>query len=84
MPVTFLDLDTLPAEPTSLRARKKALERDLDRMLELRGPVTEVRRLVADLDRVAAELARSLRDDSRHPLREPQLCAAPAHRLTSH
>ncbi|NGM20446.1 hypothetical protein G3576_10510 [Roseomonas stagni] len=63
MPVTIpvLDLDILPSEPAGLRARKRALERDLDRMLELRGPVTEVRRLVADLDRVAAELARSLR-----------------------
>jgi hypothetical protein len=32
------------------------LQRDLDRMLTLRGPVTEVRRLVAALDRVAAAL----------------------------
>ncbi|WP_203074857.1 hypothetical protein [Falsiroseomonas ponticola] len=66
MPVTLpvIDLDMLPSEPAGLRARKRALERDLDRMLELRGPVTEVRRLVADLDRVAAELARSLRDGS--------------------
>ena len=62
MPVT--DLDILPSEPAGLRARKRALERDLDRMLELRGPVTEVRRLVADLDRVAVELARSIRDGS--------------------
>ena len=62
MPV--IDLDMLPSEPAGLRARKRALERDLDRMLELRGPVTEVRRLVADLDRVAVELARSMRDGS--------------------
>lgn len=56
-----IDLDMLPSEPAGLRARKRALERDLDRMLELRGPVTEVRRLVADLDRVAVELAKELR-----------------------
>lgn len=75
MPVTIpvLDLDILPSEPAGLRARKRALERDLDRMLELRGPVTEVRRLVADLDRVAAELARSLRGVTSQPATDHHL-----------
>ena len=49
-------LDPLPVEPALLRARHALLERDLDRMLALRGPVTEVRRLVTELDRVAAAL----------------------------
>ena len=49
-------LDPLPVEPALLKARQAALQRDLDRMLALRGPVTEVRRLVAALDRVAAAL----------------------------
>jgi hypothetical protein len=50
----------MPAEAARLAARKAALQRDLERMLALRGPVSEVRRLVADLDRVAEELARSM------------------------
>lgn len=49
-------LDPLPVEPALLKARQAALQRDLDRMLALRGPVTEVRRLVAALDRVVAAL----------------------------
>ncbi|MGX9964941.1 hypothetical protein ACVFYP_16550 [Roseomonas sp. F4] len=31
---------------------KAALEEDLERMLRWRGPVTEVRRLVSELDRI--------------------------------
>jgi hypothetical protein len=31
-------------------ARRRALQRDLDRLLESRGPVDEIRRLVAELD----------------------------------
>ncbi|MDO9502646.1 hypothetical protein [Falsiroseomonas sp.] len=38
---------------------KAALERDLDRLLEWRGPVTEVRRLVAELDHLDAQFQRA-------------------------
>lgn len=36
----------------SVAQRKATLQEDLDRMLRWRGPVTEVRRLVAELDRL--------------------------------
>jgi len=47
--------------PDSARvaALKAALERDLDRLLEWRGPVTEVRRLVAELDHLDAQFQRA-------------------------
>ncbi|MGG5886093.1 hypothetical protein ACLF3G_03065 [Falsiroseomonas sp. HC035] len=41
----------MPIAPDSaLLARRRDLERDLDRMLELRGPVEEIRRLVTEID----------------------------------
>lgn len=42
-------------DPAYVATLKAALERDLDRMLEWRGPVTEVRRLVAELDQLDAQ-----------------------------
>ncbi|MGK7861702.1 hypothetical protein [Falsiroseomonas sp. E2-1-a4] len=46
-------------DPARVAALKAALERDLDRMLEWRGPVTEVRRLVAELDHLDAQFQRA-------------------------
>jgi len=46
-------------DPARVAALKAALERDLDRMLEWRGPVTEVRRLVAELDQLDAQFQRA-------------------------
>ena len=46
-------------DPARVAALKAALERDLDRMLEWRGPVTEVRRLVAELDQIDAQYRRA-------------------------
>lgn len=46
-------------DPARVAALKAALERDLDRMLEWRGPVTEVRRLVAELDHLDAQCQRA-------------------------
>ena len=48
-------------EAQLLAARQSAAQRQLDMLLDLRGPVTEVRRLVADLDRIAEDLAKTLR-----------------------
>ena len=50
-----------PGEAQLLAARHSATSRQLDMLLDLRGPVTEVRRLVADLDRIAADLAEAMR-----------------------
>ena len=60
-------LDPLPVEPALLKARHVALQRDLDRLLTLRGPVSEVRRLVGEIDRVIAAL-----DAASQPLASPQ------------
>jgi hypothetical protein len=56
-----------PATPeaAALAARRAATERQLDTLLDVRGPVAEVRRLVADLDRIAEDLATTLRDSQR-------------------
>ena len=56
---------TLPGEAQVLAARHSATQRQLDMLLDLRGPVTEVRRLVADLDRIAEDLAKTLRTTTR-------------------
>ncbi len=52
---------TVPGEAQMLVARHCATKRRLDMLLEVRGPVNEVRRLVADLDRIAEDLAKTLR-----------------------
>jgi len=48
-------------EAQLLAARHSATKRQLDLLLDVRGPVNEVRRLVADLDRIAEDLANTLR-----------------------
>jgi len=52
-----------PEDAARLAARRAHVSRQLDLMLETRGPVAVVRRLVADLDAISEELARALRDD---------------------
>ena len=50
----------LPAELASVATRQAELSRQLDLMLEVRAPVEQVRRLLADLDRISLDLARTL------------------------
>lgn len=52
-------------ELDALAARRAATEKQLDILLDMRGPVAEVRRLVADLDRIAEDLAQTLRSSQR-------------------
>jgi hypothetical protein len=44
-----------------LAARKAEIARQLDLLMEMRGPVAQLRSLVADLDRIADDLADALR-----------------------
>ncbi len=61
MPVT----DTAIAEDAAkLAARRAHVARQLDLMLDARGPVEIVRRLVADLDSISEDLAKALRQDA--------------------
>lgn len=57
MPVS---VRALPHGTAELAERRAAVARQLDLLLDVRGPVTEVRRLLDDLDRISADLARSL------------------------
>jgi hypothetical protein len=52
---------TSPQEASRLAARKAEIARQLDLLMEVRGPVAELRRLVSDLDRIADDLADALR-----------------------
>ena len=52
---------SLTSQVQALAARQSATKRQLDMLLDVRGPVNEVRRLVADLDRIAEDLAATLR-----------------------
>ena len=54
------------ADSSRLTQRRAALERDLDRMLELRGPVDEIRRLVAEIDLLAARNIPNLTGETSH------------------
>ncbi|MGK7870192.1 hypothetical protein [Falsiroseomonas sp. E2-1-a20] len=57
----------MPIAPDSaLLARRRDLERDLDRMLELRGPVDEIRRLVAEIDLLAARNTPRMTGENSH------------------
>ncbi len=47
-------------EVADAAARRAELARQLDLMLEVRGPVDQVRRLLEDLDRISLDLARAL------------------------
>ncbi len=51
----------LPEDAARLAARRAHVSRQLDLMLETRGPVAVVRRLVADLDAISEDLAKALR-----------------------
>ncbi len=52
---------TSPQEASRLAARKAEIARQLDLLMEVRGPVAQLRSLVADLDRIAEDLADALR-----------------------
>ncbi len=56
MPVAPL----LPPEAIPVAHRRAAVARQLDLLIEERGPVTQVRRLLEDLDRISLDLARAL------------------------
>jgi hypothetical protein len=53
--------NAVPEEAARIAARRANIARQLDLMIDARGPVTEVRRLIADLDRISADLAQALR-----------------------
>jgi hypothetical protein len=55
---------SLPEDAARLAARRAHVARQLDLMLDLRGPVDQVKRLLADLDTISADLAKSLREAS--------------------
>ncbi|WP_270934496.1 hypothetical protein [Falsiroseomonas oryzae] len=59
MPVTD---PTLPDDALRLAARRAQLARQLDLMIDERGPVEQVKRLLADLDSISADLAKTLRE----------------------
>ena len=52
----------LPDEATQLAARRASVSRQLDLILDERGPVQLVRQLIADLDGISADLADALRE----------------------
>jgi hypothetical protein len=45
-----------------LAARRAHVSRQLDLMIDERGPVEQVKRLIADLDAISADLSRALRE----------------------
>jgi hypothetical protein len=51
----------LPEEAAQLAARRASISRQLDLILDERGPVQLVRQLVTELDRISADLAQALR-----------------------
>ncbi|WP_368416340.1 hypothetical protein [Falsiroseomonas sp.] len=56
-------MDNAVAEDAArIAARRAHVARQLDLMIDTRGPVNEVRRLIADLDAVSADLSRVLRE----------------------
>jgi hypothetical protein len=60
----------LPEEAAQLAARRASVSRQLDLILDERGPVQLVRQLVADLDRISADLAQALREADETTARE--------------
>jgi hypothetical protein len=64
--------EATPPEAAQLAARRASVSRQLDLVLDERGPVNLVRQLIADLDQISAELSRALR--------EPADAAAPDRR----
>ena len=61
MPVTN---PSLPAEAAQLASRRANVSRQLDLMIDERGPVDHIRRLIADLDSISRDLSRVLRAPS--------------------
>jgi hypothetical protein len=53
---------TIPEDAMRLAARRANVSRQLDLVLDARGPVDQVRRLIADLDSISADLAEALRE----------------------
>jgi hypothetical protein len=53
---------SLPPDAVRLAGRRASVARQLDLMIDLRGPVEQVRRLIADLDSISADLAKVLRE----------------------
>jgi len=53
--------ETVPQDAMRLASRRASVARQLDLMIDERGPVEQVKRLIADLDRISADLARTLR-----------------------
>lgn len=51
----------LPEAAAQIAARRAHVARQLDLMIDARGPVADVRRLIADLDAISADLAQALR-----------------------
>jgi hypothetical protein len=51
----------VPEEAARLAARRAAVSRQLDLILDERGPVEAVKRLIADLDSISADLSKALR-----------------------
>jgi hypothetical protein len=54
--------NAVPEDAARIAARRANVARQLDLMIDTRGPVNEVRRLIADLDAVSADLSRVLRE----------------------
>jgi hypothetical protein len=54
--------NAVPEDAVRIAARRANVARQLDLMIDTRGPVNEVRRLIADLDAVSADLSRVLRE----------------------
>ncbi|PWS35835.1 hypothetical protein DFH01_19895 [Falsiroseomonas bella] len=52
------------AHPDAMRlaVRRAHVSRQLDLMIDERGPVEQVKRLIADLDSISADLSRVLRE----------------------
>ncbi len=61
MPVTD---PSLPQDAVRLASRRASVARQLDLMIDERGPVEQVKRLIADLDRISSDLAKTLREGS--------------------
>jgi hypothetical protein len=53
--------NAVPEDAARIAARRANVARQLDLMIDTRGPVNEVRRLIADLDTISADLAQALR-----------------------
>ena len=53
--------NAVPEDAARIAARRANVARQLDLMIDSRGPVNEVRRLIADLDTISADLAQALR-----------------------